>query len=189
VVGNLTLSLRDKENSIGMLVSDIDWSGGRLALNAAVNPPKGSSLTASGTLPYALSLAPSDSAHPAPLLRTTETPVDFRLHADGFDIATLAPLLDPKVAAEPRGMLTLDAHVSGKANDPQVGGAVRVSGGQVKLPSMGVTYREIVCKAHWPMTSFSWTARPSARRTGRSSQQAECGCHDSIWSSWTCTRR
>jgi len=143
VVGNMRMALRSAEAPVGTLVADVDWSGGRLVLNATASPPQGNVLTAAGALPYALSLAPSDSMHPVALLRTTEQPVDFRVHSDGFDLSTLAPLFDPTVATEPRGTLTLDAHVTGRATSPTVGGSVRVRGAQVKLPGMGVTYRDV----------------------------------------------
>ncbi len=137
--GDVAVALKSRGKAVGRIGSSLDWNTAGLKFGIGLVPPKGDSLSVRGDLPLALSVEPGDST--ARLMRAIpsgELSVDATSNA--FPLRTLEPLLDPNVAQDFRGTLSLDVKARGTLDDPRLSGNIRLTGAKVRLPQLGTAY-------------------------------------------------
>jgi translocation and assembly module TamB len=91
-------------------------------------------LSARGSVPLDLSLAGAER-------RQLPGPLEIRFQADSVDLAALDAFTT--LVTDVRGVLTADASVGGTWDQPVLSGQVRVSRGELTLPSLGQRWRDI----------------------------------------------
>jgi translocation and assembly module TamB len=137
--GEISIALKPRGKAVGRVAGKIDWDSSGLRLGLGLVPRKGDSLSVRGDLPLALSLAPGDSGtrlvRPIP---NGQVSVDASSRA--FPLATLEPLLDPNVARDFKGTLSLDVKARGSLDDPRLSGNIGLTGARVRLPQLGTSY-------------------------------------------------
>jgi translocation and assembly module TamB len=137
--GDVSVALKPRGKAVGRAAGKLDWDSSGLRLGLGLVPRKGDSLSVSGDVPVALSLVPGDST--ARLVRAIpngQLSVDAASKA--FPLASLEPLLDPNVARDFRGSLSLDIKARGTLDDPRLSGNIRLTGAKVRLPQLGTAY-------------------------------------------------
>jgi translocation and assembly module TamB len=140
--GTLGLTIRRPlGNEIGRIRTDLAWTREGLRLDATAAPQKGGHLTINGTLPWALTLAPADTAARIGVLPASADTVALAVRADSFDLALFQSLLPPETARDLRGSLVADAHVTGTLDAPRADGTLVVTGAGITVPTVGLRYR------------------------------------------------
>ncbi|MEP7175239.1 MAG: translocation/assembly module TamB domain-containing protein [Gemmatimonadales bacterium] len=139
--GKVGLALVSKGGqNAGTLGTELDWTAQGLRLAAAATPTTGGALTVDGTLPYRLTLVPQDTAAAVGSEALEADTVSLAVRADSFDLALFEPLLPEDVARGLHGLLRTDARIGGTMRAPKATGTVALTGAEVELPSVGVTY-------------------------------------------------
>jgi autotransporter translocation and assembly factor TamB len=133
--GELTASLRAVGGGGGDARARLDWRDERLELDASYAPLGSPPVTLSAHLPLALSLAAGTAA-----VVEREGEVAFRLVGSDVSLPALAPLFDPLAVAPRAGTLDLDLALAGTSGDLEGSGGARLTGGELELPGLGVTY-------------------------------------------------
>lgn len=140
--GTVFLQLRSNGTAAGALRSVVDWDAGGLTFDGAFTAAQGESLSISGDLPLALSIAPPDSGA-RPALRVREGTVDVEIRAQRFPLPSLAPLLDPLGLRPVDGRLDVDMRLTGTSQSLRGDGRLAVAGGAVDLTAVGARFDEI----------------------------------------------
>jgi translocation and assembly module TamB len=70
--------------------------------------------------------------------------VDLHLRADHFNLEMIHPFLDPQTFGRIAGVLTADIAGRGTVDLLRLGGRLAIDSGLVSLPSMGVTYENVM---------------------------------------------
>ena len=94
-------------------------------------------LSVRGSVPLDLSLTGAER-------RQLPGPIEIRFQADSVDLAALDAFTS--LVTDVRGVLTADAAVGGTWDQPVLSGQVRVSRGELTLPSLGIRWRDIVVR-------------------------------------------
>nr|MBA3522023.1 translocation/assembly module TamB domain-containing protein [Gemmatimonadales bacterium] len=142
VEGRIGLAVRPGNGrELGRIQSDLEWTRDGLRIDAAAAPRSGRRLTVRGTLPWGLSLAPSDTAAQMEMVRRPADTLGLTLRADSFDLAFFDPILPRETVRDLEGALVLDARVGGTPDAPRVEGIARLTGAELTLPALGVSYR------------------------------------------------
>jgi translocation and assembly module TamB len=127
---------------LGTVGTDLDWTAAGLRFSAAATPLRGGPLTATGTLPYRLTLAPKDTAAPVGSEPLATDSVAIAVRADSFDLALFQPLFPLEVATGLHGRLQADARIGGTMRAAQATGRVALTGGALKLSAIRVAYEK-----------------------------------------------
>ncbi|MDQ3428236.1 MAG: translocation/assembly module TamB [Gemmatimonadota bacterium] len=142
VEGRIGLAVRPGNGrELGRIQSDLEWTRAGLRIDAVAAPRSGRRLSVSGTLPWGLSLAPSDTAAQMEMVRRPADTLGLTLRADSFDLAFFDPILPRETIRDLEGALVLDARVGGTPDAPRVEGIARLTGAELTLPALGVSYR------------------------------------------------
>jgi translocation and assembly module TamB len=140
--GSVGLGIRQRNGrEIGRVRTDLAWTREALRIDATVAPQKGGRLTVNGTLPWRLTLAPTDTARTFETVPASADTLALAVRADSFDLGLFGPLLSPETARDLRGRLVANARVTGKTDAPQADGNMLVSNVALTLPTLGVSYR------------------------------------------------
>ncbi len=140
--GKLGLGIRQSDGrETGRVQTGINWTREGLAINAATVPVRGGRLTVNGTLPWRLTLTPTDSGNNVGVTPAADT-LALAVQADSFDLAVFNPLLRADAARDLRGRLIAKARVSGPVKAPRADGTLEVTGVAVALPPLGLSYRD-----------------------------------------------
>jgi len=127
---------------LGVVGTDLDWTERGLKLHASATPTTGGALTVDGTLPYRLTLAPSDTATSVGLERNAADTVSLAVRADSFNLALFQPLLPPEATSGLHGLLQIDARVGGSIHAPDASGALSLTRAALELPAIKVAYQK-----------------------------------------------
>jgi uncharacterized protein involved in outer membrane biogenesis len=127
---------------LGVLGTDLDWTERGLKLHATATPTRGGALTVDGTLPYRLTLAPTDTAASVGFERNTADTVALAVRADSFDLTLFQPLLPPDAATGLHGLLKVDARVGGSIHAPDATGTLSLTRAALELPAIKVAYQK-----------------------------------------------
>lgn len=141
LAGRFGLTVRRGATDLGQITTDIDWNERGLKLDAVAAPRQGGRLTASGILPYQLTLAPTDTGANASMMRKIADTLAMLVESDSFDLAFFDPLLPPENARNLRGFLATRTRIGGTLDEARVDGNVRLTGVGVALPPLGLEYR------------------------------------------------
>jgi translocation and assembly module TamB len=140
-VADLSLSLRSRNKDVAAARSHLDWtSQGAIVTGLLQHPKEGDSLSISGRIPVALSLANGDSLRGVSRIPNGSLVLDVT--SKGFDIKTFETLIDPETAKDLRGRLSLNAHAKGTLEEPNLTGEVNLTGVKVRIPRLGATYQK-----------------------------------------------
>jgi autotransporter translocation and assembly factor TamB len=140
--GAIGLTVRSRNGEeMGRIRTDVAWTQRELRLDAAAVPLRGGGLTVNGTLPWRLTLAPTDTAAAVGVVPGAADTLALAVRADSFDIGFFESLIPPETARDLRGRLLADASVSGRIGAPRAHGTMHVSGVAVTLPTLDVSYR------------------------------------------------
>ncbi|MEM9665066.1 MAG: translocation/assembly module TamB domain-containing protein [Bacteroidota bacterium] len=148
--GRLYLDLRSQERDVGTLSVDVRYDSLRLNLDTRLVHAERGTLTAAGYLPLDLRLTTAgEEGQRVAVTDATiqDRAVAFDVEADQFDIGWVEPFLDPTVAREVEGMLSMDIEVRGTFAQPELAGEATLRRGQVELPDLGVTYTNMEVEA------------------------------------------
>jgi autotransporter translocation and assembly factor TamB len=140
--GKLGLGIRSEGRETGRVETQINWTREGLAINAATVPVRGGRLTVNGTLPWRLTLTPSDSGSTLGVSPGTADTLALAVQADSFDLGVFNPLLPADAAKDLRGSLVAHARVSGPVKAPRADGTLEMRGVAVALPPLGLSYRD-----------------------------------------------
>lgn len=137
--GDVSIALKPRGKPVGRAAGRLDWDSAGLRLGLGLLPHKGDSVSIRGDIPVALSLVRGDST--ARLVRPIPNgPLSMDAESKAFPLATLEPLLDPSVARDFRGTLSLDVKTRGTLEDPRLSGNIGLTDARVRLPQLGTTY-------------------------------------------------
>jgi translocation and assembly module TamB len=140
--GAVGLTVRSRNGrDMGRIRTDVAWTRTGLRLDAAAVPLKGGRLTVNGTIPWRLTLAPTDTAQAVGVVRSAADTLGLTVRADSFDLGLFEPLIPAEAARDLRGKLVADASVSGRIDGPRANGSIQVSGVAVTLPTLDLSYR------------------------------------------------
>ena len=140
--GKLGLAIRQSDGrETGRVQTEINWTREGLRINAATVPVRGGRLTVNGTLPWRLTLAPTDSGSNVGVAPAAADTLALAVQADSFDLGVFNPLLPADAARDLRGRLIAHARVSGPVKAPRADGTLEMSGVAVALPPLGLSYR------------------------------------------------
>jgi autotransporter translocation and assembly factor TamB len=141
--GKLDLGIRQSDGrETGRVQTELNWTGEGLRINAATVPVRGGRLTVNGTLPWRLTLTPTDSGSSVGVSAGAADTVALAVQADSFDLAVFNPLLPADAARDLRGTLIAKARVSGPVKAPRADGTLEMSSVAVALPPLGLSYRD-----------------------------------------------
>jgi translocation and assembly module TamB len=140
--GKLGLGIRSGGRETGRVETEIKWTREGLGINAATVPVRGGRLTVNGTLPWRLTLTPSDSGSSLGVAPGTADTIALTVQADSFDLGVFNPLLPADAARDLRGSLIAHARVSGPVKAPRADGTLEMRGVAVALPPLGLSYRD-----------------------------------------------
>jgi len=139
--GSVGLTIRRRKGSeIGRIRTDLAWTRDGLRIDATAAPQKGGRLTVNGTLPWRLTLAPTDyhrgDRNGARIGRHAGARGAGRQLRPGT-VRAAAPAGDPR--GNLRGRLVADARVSGTPDAPRANGTMQGTGVGLTLPTMDVS--------------------------------------------------
>jgi len=101
--GSVGLTIRRRKGSeIGRIRTDLAWTRDGLRIDATAAPQKGGRLTVNGTLPWRLTLAPTDTTAGIETVRASADTLALAVRADSFDLGLFEPLLPPETARDLR---------------------------------------------------------------------------------------
>jgi autotransporter translocation and assembly factor TamB len=142
--GKVGLDVRERgADNLGRIESELAWTRAGLQINGfAGSRSGGGRLTVAGTLPWRLTLVPSDTAAQVGFAREPADTMALAVRADSFDLGLFQPLLPEETAAGLTGALAVNARVGGTPDQPKVTGTVDLRDLGVELPVLGVTYSE-----------------------------------------------
>ncbi len=141
--GKLGLGIRRSDGrETGRVQTEIDWTREGLRINAATVPVRGGRLTVNGTLPWRLTLTPTDSGNNVGVTPGTADTLALAVQADSFDLGVFDPLLPADAARDLRGRLVAQARVSGPVKAPRADGTLEMAGVALALPPLGLSYRD-----------------------------------------------
>lgn len=141
--GSMGLAIVSKAGRrLGVVGTDLDWTGDRLKLHATATPTRGGGLTVDGTLPYRLTLAPRDTATSVSLERSEADTVALAVRADSLNLALFQPLLPPDAAIGLQGLLRMDARIGGSIHAPDATGTLSLTRAALELPTIKVAYQD-----------------------------------------------
>jgi autotransporter translocation and assembly factor TamB len=140
--GAVGLTVRSRNGrDMGRIRTDVAWTRTGLRLDATAKPLRGGPLTVNGTIPWRLTLAPSDTAAAVGVVRSAADTLALAVRADSFDLGFFEPLIPPEAARDLRGRVVADASVSGRIDAPRANGSIQVSGVAVTLPTLDLSYK------------------------------------------------
>ncbi len=141
--GKIAVTVRPKQGQdAGRIEASVNWTAQGLRLDAIASHQTGGRLTANGTLPWRLTLAPADTSAQVGVARGERSELDFKLQADSFELSLFEALLPPETVRELHGALTLKASLGGSFDAPQADGTLSLRGFTATVPVVGVTYEE-----------------------------------------------
>ena len=141
--GKLGLAIRQSDGrETGRVQTEIDWTREGLRINAATVPVRGGRLTVNGTLPWRLTLTPTDSGNNVGVTPARPTRSPSRCRPTASISAVFNPLLPADAARDLRGRLIAKARVSGPVKAPRADGTLEMTGVAVALPPLGLSYRD-----------------------------------------------
>jgi len=117
-----------------LLVGAADYADRRLRFQARLGKPGEAVVTASGTVPLDLALAPTGP-------RQIPGPLDIRARADSVDLAIVDVLTT--LLRGVSGRLTADVAVQGTWERPELTGSARITDGAASVPVLGAHYTDI----------------------------------------------
>jgi len=98
----------------------------------------GRHLDADGTVPYRLSIAPSDL-----MFVSADGPIALRIKADSFAVGWTSPLFRRYGITRVDGKLRADMRVAGTYDHPELSGTTAISAGRIEYPRHGIEYRDM----------------------------------------------
>jgi len=133
----IAADVTDRGVPLGLLSLEAQAEGGVLTLDGGVSEAGGADvLSLRGTLPFRLTLP--DSLGEGAAVGVPDGPVDVTFAADSFDLAWLAPFVASPALAAPGGRVVADLYARGTAQAPDLSGTLRLDGGRVGLPLVGL---------------------------------------------------
>jgi autotransporter translocation and assembly factor TamB len=139
--GKLGLGIRQSTGrEVGRVLSEVAWTQEGLRINLATVPVNGGRLTVNGTLPWRLSLTPTDSGTSVGVAPGASDTLALLVRADSFDLGIFNPLLPPDAARDLSGTLVAQTRVGGTLKAPGAEGTLQIAGASLALPSLGLSY-------------------------------------------------
>lgn len=140
LTGGIDARLDWRNGRESSIVATVEYDTLRLGVDAAIRTDRGGALTVQGGLPIDLALTRTAEGDTTRLTAAAPGSVDLIVRADSFGIEWVEPFLDPMTAQGLGGRLQIDARVGGTQADPTLNGSVRLLGGRLTVPRLGVTY-------------------------------------------------
>lgn len=119
----------------GSVEASVTWNARALRVRVSALDREGRELTASGRLPWGLTLAG------LAIRRDPRDTLDLELRSAGFDIGFFQHFLPAGTITNLRGELVADAHVGGSADAPAARGDLTISDLGLEMPLIDVRYR------------------------------------------------
>ncbi len=138
--GSIDVIMNAQDQPAGAITTQIKWNGRRLEIDGAFAPPTGSSLTFTGYLPLALTLALPVPGDTIVAVRAAEGEVDLHIRGDRMDLAAFGPFLDPRQVGPPTGVLDVDLHLTGHSEALAGKGRLVLEKGMAELLALGVLF-------------------------------------------------
>ena len=139
--GKLGLAIRQRNGrEIGRVLTDLAWTREALRINVATVPVRGGRLTVKGTLPWRLSLTPTDTGTSVGVAPAAADTIALAVRADSFDLGVFNPLLPSDAARDLGGRLVAQTRVSGTLKAPRAEGTLEIAGATLELPPLGLSY-------------------------------------------------
>ena len=131
--------LTARGEAVGAARAEIAYADRRLGLDAELTHIDGETLTVTGSLPLAFSLADAPADAPDASER-----VDLRARANAFPIAWARPFLDDRGYTALGGALRLDLTIRGTQGAPRLDGVATLTDGRLGLLATGRVYDPLV---------------------------------------------
>jgi translocation and assembly module TamB len=119
--------------------NDLSYRAGVLTVQDELLQDGRLSVTVAGTLPVLLRL-PWQADTTAPVVSAAPGPVALQILADSANLAWLQTVAGPLGYGGVDGTLHGQLQVSGSADEPQLGGTLRLTGGRVNLSALGTAW-------------------------------------------------
>ena len=122
----------------GSVAIGLSYGSDRLDTEVTLRDRTNHSVSLSGFVPIDL-----DFSDPGNVAREAPGDADLRIQADSFDIQWFSPFVDPELVSGLGGIISVDAQVRGRTNDPLLSGQARVAGARLSLVRLGTEYSDI----------------------------------------------
>jgi translocation and assembly module TamB len=116
------------------LTADVDYTGTRISVDAALQQSPTESIAAKGSVPTSLFKA----SPPGHVAGTPEEAVDLRVRSTALNLGFVQGFTNQ--VTNVTGTLEADVHVTGSGQDPHLEGHVDIKGGAFGIPAGGVSY-------------------------------------------------